>query len=56
MILPTGAKDFEEAMQMGTETYHGALQRTWKSLGEKLTRECLYSPQERHQGQVRSGW
>lgn len=22
MILPTGAKDFEEAMQIGTETYH----------------------------------
>lgn len=28
MILPTGAKDFEEAMQMGTETYHGVLQST----------------------------
>lgn len=24
MILPVGAKDFDEAMQMGTETYHGA--------------------------------
>lgn len=23
MILPVGAKDFDEAMQMGTETYHG---------------------------------
>ena len=22
MLLPTGAKDFDEAMQMGTETYH----------------------------------
>lgn len=26
MILPVGAKDFDEAMQMGTETYHGASQ------------------------------
>jgi enolase len=25
MILPVGAKDFEEAMQMGTETYHSKL-------------------------------
>lgn len=25
MILPVGAKDFNEAMQMGTETYHGTL-------------------------------
>lgn len=24
MILPVGAKDFDEAMQMGTETYHSA--------------------------------
>lgn len=22
MILPVGAKDFDEAMQMGTEVYH----------------------------------
>ena len=53
MILPTGAKSFTEAMQMGTETYHtlkkvitkkygkdGELQNTCTCIGpERLSRQ-----------------
>ena len=37
MILPTGAKDFEEAMQMGTETYHALKNVIKKKYGQDAT-------------------
>lgn len=42
MILPTGAKDFDEAMQMGTETYHALKSVIKKKYG--IDGEFIFSP------------
>lgn len=39
MILPVGAKDFDEAMQMGTETYHALKSVIKKKYG--IDGECF---------------